>query len=36
MYISEGYAHLDIVVAEDGEHNNVIGPLVDFLERNMQ
>jgi len=36
VYISEGYAHIDIVSAEDGDHNEVIGPLVDFLERNMQ
>ena len=36
VYISEGYAHLDMLVAEDGEHNNVIGPLVDFLMRNVQ
>jgi hypothetical protein len=34
--LSEGYAHLDMLVADDGEHNNVIGPLVDFLTRNIQ
>jgi hypothetical protein len=36
VYISEGYAHLDLLVAEDGEHNNVVGHLVDFLTRNVQ
>jgi pimeloyl-ACP methyl ester carboxylesterase len=35
-YISEGYAHVDIVTAEDGPHNQVIGRLVDFLTRNLQ
>ena len=34
--LSEGYAHLDNLVAEDGEHNNIIGPLADFLARNTQ
>jgi pimeloyl-ACP methyl ester carboxylesterase len=33
-YISEGYAHVDIVTAEDGDHNQVIGPLAAFLARN--
>jgi pimeloyl-ACP methyl ester carboxylesterase len=36
VYISEGYAHVDIVTAEDAAHNNVIEPLLDFLERNVQ
>jgi pimeloyl-ACP methyl ester carboxylesterase len=36
VHISEGYAHVDIVAAEDGLHNRVIGPLVDFLMRNVQ
>jgi len=36
VYISEGYAHLDMLVAEDAEHNNIVGPLVDFLTRNVQ
>jgi hypothetical protein len=35
-YISEGYAHVDIVTAEDGPHNKVVGPLVEFLSRNAQ
>ena len=35
-YISEGYAHVDIVTAEDGDHNQVIGPLAAFLARNSQ
>jgi len=36
VHMSEGYAHLDILTAEDGTHNQVIGPLVDFLARNVQ
>lgn len=35
-YISEGYAHVDIVTAEDGDHNRVIGPLAAFLARNSE
>jgi pimeloyl-ACP methyl ester carboxylesterase len=35
-YISEGYAHVDIVVAEDGEGNEVIGRLAEFLARNTE
>jgi hypothetical protein len=34
-YISEGYAHLDIVTAEDDpSHNQVYAPLLAFLQRN--
>lgn len=33
VYMSEGYAHLDILTADDGADNNVIGPLVDFMQR---
>jgi pimeloyl-ACP methyl ester carboxylesterase len=33
-HISEGYAHVDVVVAEDVEGNQVIGPLAAFLARN--
>ncbi len=36
VYVSEGYAHLDVVTADDGPSNNVIGPLVAFLKRNTQ
>lgn len=35
-YISEGYAHLDIVTAENDMTNNVIAPLSAFLARNLQ
>jgi hypothetical protein len=35
-FISEGYAHIDVTTAEDAPHNAVIGPLVDFLSRNIQ
>jgi len=34
-YISEGYAHIDVVSAEDDPgHNQVYAPLLAFLERN--
>ncbi|MEZ5570837.1 MAG: hypothetical protein R3E64_02345 [Halioglobus sp.] len=36
VYISEGYAHVDIVTADDDETNNVIGPLLQFIDRNLQ
>ncbi len=36
VYISEGYSHLDIVTAEDREDNRVIGPLVQFIQRNSE
>lgn len=36
VYIAEGYAHVDVVSAEDDETNNVIGPLVAFIQRNIQ
>jgi pimeloyl-ACP methyl ester carboxylesterase len=36
VYVSQGYAHLDVVTAEDLPSNNVIGPLAAFLKRNTQ
>ena len=36
VYMSEGFSHVDIVTAEDGADNNVIGPLLDFIVRNLQ
>lgn len=36
VYISEGYSHVDIVTAVDDQTNNVIGPLLDFINRNVQ
>ena len=36
VHISEGYAHLDILTADDDETNNVIGPLLEFINRNLQ
>jgi hypothetical protein len=36
IYISEGYAHQDVTVAEDDGTNNVLGPLSDFIARNVQ
>ncbi len=34
VYISEGFAHVDIVTAEDDADNNVVKPLADFIARN--
>jgi hypothetical protein len=36
VHISEGFAHVDVVTAEAGPDNQVYGPLVDFLVRNVQ
>lgn len=36
VHMSEGYAHNDVLVAEDGPGNRVLGPLADFIARNAQ
>jgi hypothetical protein len=36
VHLSEGFAHLDIVTAQDGPASNVIAPLVAFIQRNLQ
>ncbi len=36
VYISEGYSHLDILTADNDESNKVVGPLLAFIERNLQ
>ena len=36
VFISEGYSHVDIVSAEDDETNNVVAPLLAFIERNLE
>jgi hypothetical protein len=36
VHISEGFSHVDIVSAEDDETNNVVGPLFQFVQRNLQ
>lgn len=36
VYISEGYSHNDVLTADDDATNNVVGPLLDFIERNAQ
>jgi hypothetical protein len=36
VHMSEGYAHLDIVTAEDDADNAVVGPLIEFVARNLQ
>lgn len=35
-YISEGFAHVDVLTAEDNADNNVLAPLAAFLARNAQ
>jgi carboxylesterase type B len=34
VYMNEGFAHLDVVTAEDNADNHVVGPLADFIARN--
>jgi len=36
VFVNEGFAHLDVLTAEDNADNNVIGPLSDFIARNIQ
>jgi pimeloyl-ACP methyl ester carboxylesterase len=36
VHMSEGFAHLDVVTAEDNADNNVLEPLTQFLARNVQ
>lgn len=36
VHMSEGYSHVDVLTAEDDETNNVIGPLLAFIERNLR
>jgi pimeloyl-ACP methyl ester carboxylesterase len=36
VHMNEGYAHVDVVSAEDDADNHVVGPLIEFLARNAQ
>jgi pimeloyl-ACP methyl ester carboxylesterase len=36
VYMNEGFAHLDVVTAEDNADNNVLAPLAAFIARNVQ
>ena len=36
VFMNEGFAHLDVLTAEDNADNHVVGPLSDFLARNIQ
>jgi pimeloyl-ACP methyl ester carboxylesterase len=36
VHISEGFSHVDIVSAEDDATNNVVEPLFQFVQRNLQ
>jgi pimeloyl-ACP methyl ester carboxylesterase len=35
VHIAEGYAHVDVLTAEDDASNNIIGPLGAFIARNL-
>jgi hypothetical protein len=35
-YISEGFAHVDVLTAEDNADNNVLAPLANFIQRHSQ
>ena len=34
VFVNEGFAHLDVLTAEDNADNHVVGPLSDFIARN--
>jgi len=36
VFVNEGYAHLDVLTAEDNADNHVVGPLSDFIARNLR
>lgn len=40
VWVNEGFSHLDVLTAEDNDYgvttNNVVGPLSDFIARNIQ
>jgi hypothetical protein len=36
VHMSEGFAHLDVLTAEDNADNNVVAPLAAFLARNVE
>ena len=36
VHMSEGYSHLDVLTADDDETNNVVGPLLQFIDRNLE
>jgi len=35
VYMNEGFAHVDVLTAEDNADNNTLGPLTQFLIRNL-
>lgn len=36
VHMSVGFSHVDVLTATDGPENQVVGPLVDFIERNLE
>ncbi len=36
VHMNEGFAHVDVLTAEDTPDNNVLAPLTAFLQRNVQ
>jgi hypothetical protein len=36
VFVNQGFAHLDVLTAEDNAENNVVGPISDFIARNLR
>jgi pimeloyl-ACP methyl ester carboxylesterase len=36
VFVNEGFAHLDVLTAEDNAENHVVAPLSDFIARNLR
>jgi pimeloyl-ACP methyl ester carboxylesterase len=36
VFVNEGFAHLDVLTAEDNADNHVVGPLSEFIARNLR
>jgi len=36
VFVNQGFAHLDVLTAEDNADNHVVGPLSDFIARNLR
>jgi hypothetical protein len=36
VFVNAGFAHLDVLTAEDNANNRVVAPLADFIARNIQ
>ena len=36
VFVNEGFAHLDVLTAEDNADNHVVAAQADFIARNIQ